>query len=69
MDILTFLNFICNCFAYNIVPFSIRNQFSKNQINNLQKFVVKEVDNQHVLSGRMDFLVTIIQLLPFLDRT
>ena len=30
---------------------------------------VKRVKNQHVLNGRMDFLVTIIELLSFLDPT
>ncbi len=33
------------------------------------KIVLKKVRNQHVSNGRTDFLVTIIVLLRFLNRT
>ena len=33
-----------------------------------QKVVVKKVLNQHVLNGRTDFLVKIIELLRFINR-
>ena len=34
-----------------------------------QIFFVKKVKNYHVLNGRMDFTVTIIELVCFLNRT
>ncbi len=37
-------------------------------IFNIQKFVVKKVKNQHVLNGRTEFMVMIIELLRFQSR-
>ena len=59
------------CYAYKTEPCFNANQYSKNQMNRKihLKVIVKKVKNQHVYNGRMEILVTIIELIRFLNRT
>ena len=62
-DILTFLGLnFRNALLITLYFFCPRDQYSKNQINRIiiYKFVVKKVQNRHVINGRTDILIMII---------
>ena len=73
MDILTYLGLdyrdaLLIRLYLVVIGISIKKSYELDNFN-IQKFVVKTVENQHVLNRRMDFLVTIIELLHFLSCT
>ena len=72
MDILTFLGIdyrVALLKTFYLVVIGISKKSGESYNFNIQKFVVKKAKNQHVLNGRTDIPVIIIELLRLLSRT
>ena len=72
MDIPTFLGIdyrVALLKTFYLVVIGISKKSGESYNSNIQKFVVKKVKSSHVSNRHTGFLVTIIELLRFLNRT